>query len=66
LPEAELTKALKAAQDRLVTYSDLIILARPYWYKASRERRHKAIHAKAQQVPDVDFGPFPLIYADPP
>jgi hypothetical protein len=57
LPEKELEKALAAAHkaDRLNTYSDLIIAARPYWYKASREKKHKIIHATAM----TRHGTFP-------
>lgn len=33
---------------------------------ASRQQRHRAIHAGAVARPDDDIGPFPLIYADPP
>ena len=45
----------------------LIDVARPYWYKANRRRRHRAIKAAAAQaVVEELIGPFPLIYADPP
>jgi hypothetical protein len=53
--------------DVLPTFNDLIERARPYWYKASRKRRHERIVALASvaRVQDM-LGPFPLIYADPP
>ena len=67
LPELELEKAFSAAhkQDDFLTYTDLIKHARPYWYKASRQKRHAVIVANAAAVAG-DIGPFPLIYADPP
>jgi N6-adenosine-specific RNA methylase IME4 len=69
LPEKELEKALAAAHkaDRLSTVSDLIISARPWWYKASREKKHKIIHATAATISrPAAPGPFPLLYPDPP
>ena len=67
LPEIDLAKALASAreQDVLTTYSSLIKIARPYWYQASREKKHKDIAAAAASA-DAPMGPFPLILADPP
>lgn len=69
LPENEKAKAYTDAerQDVLPTIELLIDVARPYWYQESRQSKHRDIAAKAveQQQPD-SFGPFPLIYADPP
>jgi N6-adenosine-specific RNA methylase IME4 len=69
LPEKELRKALDEARktDDLVTFADLIKLARPYWYQASRKKKHKIIAATAaEKMTLAQPGPFPLIYADPP
>jgi N6-adenosine-specific RNA methylase IME4 len=67
LPDAELDKALADAHQRgvLNTFADLIERARPYWYQASRRRKHRLIHARAA-LTATPLGPFPLIYADPP
>jgi hypothetical protein len=80
LPPADLEKAFADARkhDILSTYDDLIQRARPYWYKASREKKHRSIRQKAFEVAAKReaamaptptrqaFGPFPLLYADPP
>jgi hypothetical protein len=41
LPEKELAKALDQArkENDFVSFSDLIVIARPYWYKASRQKK---------------------------
>lgn len=67
LPEADLLKALARTRDDdiLNTYADLIDHARPYWYQASRKKKHQDIAEKATADPK-HLGPFPLIYADPP
>jgi N6-adenosine-specific RNA methylase IME4 len=69
LPEPEKTKTYREAetQDVLPTIELLIDVARPYWFQASRKDKHRNIADKARndQAPD-SFGPFPLIYADPP
>jgi N6-adenosine-specific RNA methylase IME4 len=69
LPEAELEKAFAMAhkEERLCYLSELIEIARPYWYQASRKQKHRTIQEEASMAnkPDI-FGPFPLIYADPP
>lgn len=69
MPDAELLKAYDLARKeaRLLHYSELIVIARPYWYKANRETKHRSIHAGAAAKRSLDrTGPFPLIYADPP
>jgi N6-adenosine-specific RNA methylase IME4 len=69
LPEAELERAFAAAhkEGRLCYLSGLIEIARPYWYQASRVKKHQTIQAEASKAKKPDsFGPFPLIYADPP
>jgi N6-adenosine-specific RNA methylase IME4 len=69
LPDKELEKAFAAAHkaNRPNTFSDLIVWARPWWYKASREAKHKVIRAAAAAITRPEArGPFPLIYADPP
>jgi hypothetical protein len=69
MPDDELAKACADARkaERLLHYSELIVRARPYWYKANRQARHRAIHAGAVGKMVLKYpGPFPLIYADPP
>lgn len=67
LPEKELDRAFAAArkQDVLCTLDGLIKLARPHWYKANREAKHREIEKSAKSAGEK-IGPFPLIYADPP
>jgi N6-adenosine-specific RNA methylase IME4 len=67
LPANEFEKALKPyrGSDYFVTFTDLLRIARPYWYKESRKRKHRKIHQGATALV-ASFGPFPLIYADPP
>jgi N6-adenosine-specific RNA methylase IME4 len=69
LPEPEKAKTYRQAetQDVLPTIELLIDVARPYWFQVSRKDKHRNIADKARndQAPD-SFGPFPLIYADPP
>jgi len=67
LPHAELDKALALAraQGRLMSFNELLVWARPYWYRESRQHKHEAIAAEARAT-IASLGPFPLIYADPP
>ena len=69
LPDGELERALTEAhkQDILCTFAELIDRARPYWYQAARQTKHRTINANAaaQSLPD-GLGPFPLNSADPP
>jgi N6-adenosine-specific RNA methylase IME4 len=67
LPFAEFEKFCASARKAgdAPTFEGLVTYARPYWYKASRARKHKAIRDRAVMNRDV-LGPFPLIYADPP
>ena len=45
----------------------MIKRARPYWYKESRETKHRDIASAASAKAESNqIGPFPLIYADPP
>lgn len=73
LPDAELASAKAAAakeehpEDRLLQFGALIKLARPWWYKESREGKHRKIKAAASAGSSIfRRGPFPLLYADPP
>ena len=67
LLERDKAKAEARAAGRLLRYDELIVIARPYWYKASREQKHKDIRAGAAGMATLEhLGPFPLIYADPP
>jgi hypothetical protein len=67
MPETDLVRAFALAREHevLVTTDELIKIARPYWYQASRKQKHQNIAAKAEMT-SADIGPFPLIYADPP
>ena len=68
LPKIELERAFQEARQtgELVTITWLVDAARPYWYKASREKKHKDIAAAAaDQSSDVQRT-YPLIYVDPP
>jgi len=70
LPVEQLERAFadsKAAEPPiLTTYGELVERARPYWYAAQRKERHQTIAAEAVALNTDDWGPFPLIYADPP
>lgn len=72
LPEAERDAAFEEARAKvkLLHFDDLITRAKPWWYKERRAARHRAIASKASAAPAIaggaPFGPFPLIYADPP
>lgn len=72
--EAKLRKAFEEAEreGEFVTISMMLDFARPWWKLKVRERKHRAIMDAAQATNGVEigetnkFGPFPLIYADPP
>jgi N6-adenosine-specific RNA methylase IME4 len=69
MPDDELARAFEEARKRddLLTYTDLLTRALPYWHKANRETKHRAIQAGAvAKMVLATPGPFPLIYADPP
>src|SRR6266849_2128556 len=66
MPDDELTKAYNEAREagRLLHYNELVIRARPWWYKENRKARHRAIHAGAVGKMVLKRpGPFPLIYS---
>lgn len=69
LPEAELLASFAETRmhDVLNTFADLVDRARPFWKIERRKMKHSAIASAADAIvlPN-DFGPFPLIYADPP
>jgi N6-adenosine-specific RNA methylase IME4 len=73
LPPKELDKVLVEGRRRdppsLLAFIDLMFWARPYWHQEKRKDTHRRIVRAAATVhdeaPDA-FGPFPLIYADPP
>jgi hypothetical protein len=67
--EKILRKAFAEAEDEgvLNTVGGMLLYAKPYWYTEKRKAKHKAIAAEAEQSADEgNFGPFPLIYTDPP
>jgi hypothetical protein len=49
MPDDELAKACADARkaERLLHYNELIVRARPWWYKENRKARHRAIRAGA-------------------
>jgi N6-adenosine-specific RNA methylase IME4 len=60
LPEGELEKAFARAHkdNDYLTYNDLIEIGRPYWYQASRQRKHQKIVELAAVRNRVEkFGP---------
>jgi N6-adenosine-specific RNA methylase IME4 len=71
LPEDKLTKAFEQWRQRpdLLHYSDLLMIAKPYWHQELRRNTHQRIRAQAEaastDAPE-QLGPFPLIYLDPP
>jgi N6-adenosine-specific RNA methylase IME4 len=71
MPKGELEKALARNHTHgvLSSYAGLIVAARPWWYKDSRQRRHREIFAKAARArvaTPAHIGPYPLLYVDPP
>lgn len=67
----KLRKAFEEAQKAgvLNTVESMFMFARPFWKIKVRSRRHRAIKEAAAQRDETipnKFGPFPLIYADPP
>jgi N6-adenosine-specific RNA methylase IME4 len=71
LPFDQLLGVLARHRDTgtLCSFADLVREARPFWYKESRKAKHEQIRHKAEFSSKLDveqFGPFPLIYADPP
>lgn len=77
LPPKELDAVLSRNHKAgvLNSYDSLIDWARPYWYKASRQKKHRDIAAAATAAAAARrnnsaakqvMGPFSLIYADPP
>jgi N6-adenosine-specific RNA methylase IME4 len=67
LPPPELRKIFSFyhKNDDFVTFTDLIVKARPYWYQASRKTKHQIIAATAERESPIETT-YPLIYADPP
>jgi N6-adenosine-specific RNA methylase IME4 len=69
MPEPDFEKALTANHKAgvLNSIAGLVRAARPWWYKAARQRAHATIIARAHAAAAPDnVGPFPLLYADPP
>jgi N6-adenosine-specific RNA methylase IME4 len=69
IPQPKLKNAFeeKAKEGVLNTIKSMFLFARPFWKMEVRTKRHRAIRnaVVAASSPDK-FGPFPLIYADPP
>jgi N6-adenosine-specific RNA methylase IME4 len=70
IPDNKLPNAFAEAakRGRLNTIKDMFSFARPFWKISARKKKHKAIHAAAVAAATAaaKFGPFALIYADPP
>jgi N6-adenosine-specific RNA methylase IME4 len=71
LPNDVLAKTFEQwrRRDDLLHYADLIEIARPYWTLEKRKETHRRIAARASTAKIAapeQFGPFALIYADPP
>lgn len=72
MPEPELIKEFDAARTReeLLSFAYLLKIARPWWAKENRERKHETIAARAIERGATsagdDWGPYTLLYADPP
>ena len=68
--EPKLKKAFeeRAREGVLNTVQSMFLFARPFWSMKVRATRHRAIRdaAVAASSPLDKFGPFSLIYADPP
>ena len=71
IPADKLPKAFAetAREGVLNTVPSMFLFARPFWKTKERHRRHDVIKAAAKaagsSVPDA-FGPFTVLYADPP
>jgi hypothetical protein len=59
MPDAELEKELARCHEEmaLCTFRSLLVIARPYWYQESRERKHRTIEATAIKA-GKKIGPF--------
>ncbi|RXG91559.1 MT-A70 family methyltransferase [Bradyrhizobium zhanjiangense] len=71
LPEEKLTKAFEQwrARSDLLHYSDLLLIAKPYWHQELRRATHERVKAEGEAASASQpqhLGPFPLIYLDPP
>ena len=55
-PEPELLSALKRAED-LPELGEMIRLAKPYWSKEQRKKKHRNIRAKAAKI-EQEIGPL--------
>jgi N6-adenosine-specific RNA methylase IME4 len=71
LPDKIFQEAIEQwrARDDLLHYADLLQISRPFWKLEKRKETHRRIAEKATaakiEAPER-FGPFALIYADPP
>ena len=69
IPEEKLTKAFSetAREGVLNTVESMFTFARPFWKIKVRSKRHRAIRdAAASNTMPEKFGPFTVLYADPP
>jgi N6-adenosine-specific RNA methylase IME4 len=68
IPKPKLKAAFeeKAREGVLNTVKSMFQFARPFWKVKLRGIKHRAIVDAAMDVAPDGFGPFPLIYADPP
>ncbi|PWT72143.1 MAG: hypothetical protein C5B60_09955 [Chloroflexi bacterium] len=69
IPAEKLPKAFYETEREgvLNTVQSMFLFARPFWKIKVRSRRHRAIKAAAAGLSEPDrFGPFSVIYGDPP
>jgi hypothetical protein len=66
MPDEEMARAFEQARSeaRLLHYGELIVRARPWWFKESRVAKHKSIREAAPRRTVLERpGHFPLIYS---
>jgi N6-adenosine-specific RNA methylase IME4 len=71
LPDKIFQEAIEQwrARDDLLHYADLLQISRPFWTREKRRETHRRIAEEATEAKieaPEKFGPFALIYADPP
>jgi hypothetical protein len=71
LPDKNFQEAIEQwrARDDLLHYDDLLHISKPFWTREKRQETHRRI-AEEATAPKIEapekFGPFALLYIDPP